>query len=268
MTVMTHRPEDFEAIVLDADELRAHPSLKALHSMINDAFWAQHREIIGNEPRFRDAEEFVGSMGIHGRCCIMFKKKKDQGHQPSNGNGIAQNGDLGLDEYTPVATATLKPFKEHIPGLPVNDENGDANANANGNGNQTQPQDTEKNEPLDLLSILDWEPSVVAVRPEPGFQGLGLATRCMEMVERDVLMRMDQAELGAPGAGIGADGDKRNDLRFLIRTSAGVNVSYWERRGYIPVSTTVYPKGTWNMAQEFSLITLRKVVPRLGNKVN
>lgn len=261
---MALSPDGYETIILSANELRAHPSLKALYSLINSAFTHQHQAVFGAQLRFHDIDELIEPMGIHGRCCIMFKRAH-QNSQPGTDSGLSgQNGTSRFDELIPIASATLKPFKQYLPGAPEpGDSSNTTSVIANGDQNITKDNG---NGPHDILSILDWEPSAVVVRPEPEFQRLGLATRCMEQIERDLLTRMKQAELEASSMGADTAGQKRDDLTFWIRATAGKNHDYWGRRGYAFVGEETFPKGTWNAKEDFGLVTLKRQVPRLGRR--
>ncbi|KAK2739759.1 hypothetical protein FQN57_006456 [Myotisia sp. PD_48] len=210
---MARISDRFDLLILDAEQLREHPCRYTLRTMVNEAFYEHHRHIItGNiQDRFETIEDMFRAFGRHGRCAVMFQKKEGVPLQQQD---------------TPVATAMIKWFKESIPGLEDLPSN-----------QQSDEVKKEEKEPLDILAVEMWEPTAVAVRGDPELRGQGLATECLAKLQEDLCSRIVQAELTESKRRNGNVRQPRVDILLRLRTTMEVNGPYWERRGYIPVST-------------------------------
>ncbi|KAF3483579.1 uncharacterized protein GIQ15_02903 [Arthroderma uncinatum] len=248
MAVTTASPaeprEEFGSLTLDANELLHHPCLPRVQRLINFAFKRDDGVAVnsdGKRGRFNSPEQIIPWIGKHGRMVILFKYKTKESQQHTNGhtngtngyvngNGATTNGSNGcagadqereLDTNEPVATAVIKYFK---PDLGIQPMEGKLDG------------DVEKgigydSEPADILSIKHWEPACVSVMPfDESLQGKGLAVRCVQMLEKDLLQRLDiaareqQLKTGQPS--------DTSPLTFWIRTRTDTTEAYWKRRGY------------------------------------
>lgn len=58
----------FRCIILDADQLRNHQCLEPLRTMVNRAFAE------GTNIRFPTTESVYKTIGVHGRCSVLFRE--------------------------------------------------------------------------------------------------------------------------------------------------------------------------------------------------
>ncbi|EAS37024.3 uncharacterized protein CIMG_02378 [Coccidioides immitis RS] len=221
----------FSGTLLDSDQLRAHPCLKSLQIMVNDAF----RE--GNHDRFPTLDAVSATLGTHGRCIVIFR-------------------DTDVDKINPVATAMIKYYNPAVGVDPI------GVIHANGRIESEHGYDSE---PADLLSITQWEPAAVAIlQGDPSLRKLGLAVYCVDQLEIDLMKRLEEArknQSAVSGAQsrshTSASSAKVQKLTLWIRAKQHL-APYWERRGYKLVHTKMYPKGIWGSQAELKIVTLKR----------
>ncbi|KAF3482278.1 5'-nucleotidase [Arthroderma uncinatum] len=246
----------FESLILDVHQLRVHPCREPLLALVNKSYYdGGHAVFSGIFNRFKDLEEMLSSMSDYGRCCILFRKPYGQPMKD-------------FDE--PVATAMLRPFQENVLGLPdiepepFDISEDDDNCAREKDNYQTQPNLPKEDEPVGILSVTDWEPVSVAVRPDPSLRGQGLAIRCLAHLEADLCSRVRQAELNASQKREGDTPDdipcRREFLTIRLRATWEINGQYWQRRGYKPVEVRKVPEGVWGAKIPFHLTTMTKKI--------
>ncbi|KAK2799916.1 hypothetical protein FQN50_008309 [Emmonsiellopsis sp. PD_5] len=239
---------EFQPLLLTTNQLRALPCLPALKDMINEAYLLHHKgfRTPDSRPRFGNEQELVNALAPPGRCCVMLQSQ-DEGQAAR-----------------PVACAMLKVYHEGDPPA-------DSGVSADVDDGVDGADDREDGEGVDISSIHDWEVGVVAVLQDPKLRKLGLAMRCMEVLERDLLERIKRGGGHSSGGsvpmqndGLSSPGDQEasQPLNFWLMTSKSVNEAYWKRRGYETVKEKVFPKGHWGHKEEFTIAWMKKVVPR------
>ncbi|PGH15557.1 hypothetical protein AJ79_02339 [Helicocarpus griseus UAMH5409] len=257
---------DFRATILDAKQFAAYPHLDSLMSMINEAYTIRHREAFATDKgsRFNTLKELIDALEDGGRCCIVTQ---EQQKNPAP---------------TIVACAMLNVFHEGDPVSiqpTLSTEDGDGtgrSSTSNGaNGTSSEPSGslgtTEsgltpaaplagvKDGHVDITSVFDWELGVVAVRHDPRFAKLGLATRCASLLEQDLLDRLDMAEKGK--AVVEGTAGKQ-PLTCWVKTTGIANRQYWKRRGFNDVRLKKFPPGFWGAFEEFELVWMKRDIPR------
>ncbi|KAM5456904.1 hypothetical protein MaudCBS49596_001146 [Microsporum audouinii] len=265
--------EQFGSLMLDANELLHHPCFHRVQRLINLAFRRDDGVAVnsdGKKGRFNSPEDIIPWIGKHGRIVILFKCKAKEGRQHSyshsnggnghvNGNGsndcTPRSEEREIDTNEPVATAVIKFFKPDLGIQPIEGElDGDIEK---GIGYDPEPED--------ILAIKHWEPACVAVMPfDESLKGKGLATRCVQMLEEDLLKRLDAAAQQRQRE-IGQASDT-SPLTLWIRTRTDLTEAYWKRRGYEVLSRKWFAKGCWQYDHDFQVSVLTKQVPLLkGN---
>ncbi|EFR03340.1 hypothetical protein MGYG_06336 [Nannizzia gypsea CBS 118893] len=265
------RREEFGSLMLDIDELLRHPCLPRVQRLINFAFRRDDGVAVnsdGKKGRFNSPEQFIPWIGKHGRIVILFRYKAKESRQQqhsngtnghANGNGtsgtaaVADEGEREIDINEPVACATIKFFKPYLGIRPIEGElDGDIEK---GIGYDPEPED--------LLAVKHWEPACVSVMPfDDSLKGKGLAVRCVQMLEDDLLERLDAAaqqrerETGVPG--------DSSPLTFWVRTRTDLTEGYWKRRGFKVLSCKWFPAGSWEYDHDFQISVLTRLVPRLN----
>ncbi|KAK2739039.1 hypothetical protein FQN57_006721 [Myotisia sp. PD_48] len=165
----------YHGLVLDAEQLAAHPCLPGLQALLNDSF--NHRNMpmspSATQGRFGELSAITSNFGFHGRCSVIFKCTRqalENGIDEAipevvSSSGDEKNGcDCGLRATQPIATAMMKYFNPEINGKAF-----DGPDIGEGIGYSSEPED--------ILSISHWEPSCVAISlSDPSLQGKGLAT--------------------------------------------------------------------------------------------
>ncbi|KAG5209996.1 hypothetical protein GTR04_5421 [Trichophyton interdigitale] len=270
--------EEFGSLMLDVDELLRHPCLPRVLRLINFAFRRDDGVAVnsdGRKGRFNSPEEIIPWIGKHGRIAILFRYKPKEsrqqqqqlqpnchtngtnGHAIDNGtNGVtalADQEEREVDLNEPIATAVIKFFKPNLGLQPIEGElDGDVDK---GIGYDPEPDD--------LLAIKHWEPACVSVMPfDDSLKGKGLAIRCVQMLEDDLLERIDAAaqqreqETGMPR--------DTSPLTFWVRTRTDLTEEYWKRRGYEVLSCKWFPAGSWEYDHAFQISVLTKPVPLLN----
>ncbi|OAX83672.1 hypothetical protein ACJ72_01961 [Emergomyces africanus] len=254
---------EFQPTVLDVKQLAAYPYLESLVSMVNEAFRVHHCELFDthNTGRFEDVEEIVESLDAVGRFCIITQSQENQAPRI-------------------VACSLLKAFHEEDPVSSPPPKKADNTHNSisspNGaNGIRKLPESSgsepsftpaslhakgEVDADIDIRSISEWELGVVVVHPDPQLSKLGLAVRCASLLEQDLLARLERAERQDGNDTIAPVGQQQ-PLTFWVKTTAAINESYWQRRGFKTVRTKTFPKGFWGAYQDFDLAWMKKCIP-------
>ncbi|KAK2801011.1 hypothetical protein FQN51_005575 [Onygenales sp. PD_10] len=240
MSLPTPLSPEFQTILLTTNQLRALPCLPALKDMINEAYILHHKGFkIPDSHRFRNEQELVDALAPPGRCCVML--------QSQDGGQAAR----------PVACAMLQVYHEGDPaphaGVPVDVDGRE-----------------DEEEEVDISAIHDWEVGVVTVLQDPKLKKLGLAMRCVDALESDLLERLKRGGGHSNGSvpvqndgllGLGGQ-EAPQPLTFWLMAAKTVNEAYWKRRGYETVKEKVFPKGHWDYKEEFTISWMKKAVPR------
>jgi hypothetical protein len=260
LTVPIPHAPGFRCAIFDAQQLSQQPYLEYLRSMINEAYWASHSKLLDrceDSQRFHDAESVLSCLGVHGRCCLVFRDEDTQ-------------------MLRPVATAAMKYFNPDLGGPPLDpvEDNGQPSSvsSPNGLGTTVSATNGDKNlrglvatgyqrEPVDLLDIEHWEPTAVALAPDdPSLQKLGLAAHCVTQLERDVVARYQSALVEERRKYDDAAPPRPRELTIWVRATTISNGPYWQRRGFHSVLVDRYPKGFWGAVSDFELMTLKRQV--------
>ena len=249
-------PPGFRSVIFDSQQLGQQPYLEHLQSLVNEAYLASHLDVLSlNENSYRcdTPDTLVKELGVHGRCCLVFRDEDRQMLKPV---AVAMikcfNADLGADPIRRVAVKAGSSFS----------------ITTNGCGIIVTGY---KQEPTELLDIEHWEPTAVAISAkDPSLRRLGLATHCVAELERDLLERIQTAQMEKLECTMATDNgvettssssSQSQTITFWIRATTRSNAPYWARRGYEPLFVDSFAAGFWGARLDFEVMTLRKVIP-------
>lgn len=180
-----------------------------------------------SKDRIQTRDQLVHELGPQGLICVAVD------------TSIIQSG--GASDI--VACASLKPYK----GSPVSQwrrrtmENGRPDVDARPDHGLTRPG-----------SGGSWEVATCASRDDPRYRGVGLVSRCVDVIVAELLRSRA--------------GQQPVKLYVSALHESG-RPEYWERRGFLRQGEPEHaPAGVWGSNESFRIATLTKVVRPVVDK--